>query len=53
MIAAEYDVIQLYQQTVESIDNELAKKVLLDIANEEKEHTGEFLQQLWELDGEE
>jgi rubrerythrin len=53
MIAAEYEAIQLYQQTAESTDNQLAKEVLLDIANEEKEHAGEFLRLLRELDGEE
>ena len=50
MIAAEYEAIQLYQQTAESTDNSLAKEVLLDIANKEKEHAGEFLRLLRELD---
>lgn len=50
MIAAEYEAIQLYQQTAESTDNKLAKEVLIDIANEEKEHAGEFLRLLHELD---
>jgi rubrerythrin len=50
MIAAEYEAIQLYQQTAESTDNKLAQEVLLDIANEEKEHAGEFLRLLRELD---
>ena len=53
MVAAEYEAIQLYQQTAESTDNELAKKVLLDVADEEKEHAGEFLRLLRELDPEE
>ena len=53
MIAAEYEAIQLYQQTAESTDNKLAKGVLIDIANEEKEHAGEFLRLLRELDPEE
>lgn len=53
MIAAEYEAIQLYQQTAESTDNVLASEVLLDIANEEKEHAGEFLRLLRELDPEE
>ncbi|MBN2535971.1 MAG: rubrerythrin [Spirochaetales bacterium] len=53
MIAAEYEAIQLYQQTAESTDNKLAKAVLIDIANEEKEHAGEFLRLLRELDPEE
>jgi rubrerythrin len=50
MVAAEYEAIQLYQQTAESSDNTLAKEVLIDIANEEKEHAGEFLRLLRELD---
>ncbi len=53
LIAAEYEAIQLYQQTAESTDNDLARTVLLDIANEEKEHAGEFLRLLRELDPEE
>jgi rubrerythrin len=53
MIAAEYEAIQLYQQTAESTDNPLAKEVLLDIADEEKEHAGEFLRLLRELDPDE
>jgi len=53
MIGAEYEAIQLYQQLAESIDNELAQRVLRDIANEEKEHAGEFLRLLRELDPEE
>jgi rubrerythrin len=52
-IAAEYEAIQLYQQAAESTDNELAQKVLIDIANEEKEHAGEFLRLLHELDPDE
>ena len=53
MIAAEYEAIQLYQQTAESTDNKLAKEVLFDIADEEKEHAGEFLRLLRELDPDE
>lgn len=53
MIAAEYEAIQLYQQAAESTDNELARVVLIDIANEEKEHAGEFLRLLHELDPDE
>jgi rubrerythrin len=52
-IAAEYEAIQLYMQLAESTDNELAKTVLVDIANEEREHAGEFLRLLRELDPEE
>ncbi len=53
MVAAEYEAIQLYQQTAESTDNALAREVLNDIADEEKEHAGEFLRLLRELDPEE
>ncbi|MDL2260734.1 hypothetical protein LJC08_00600 [Methanimicrococcus sp. OttesenSCG-928-J09] len=49
MVAAEYEAIQLYEQLAESTDNELAKEVLIDIANEEKVHAGEFLRLLHEL----
>jgi rubrerythrin len=48
-IAAEYEAIQLYMQLAESTDNEKAKVVLVDVANEEREHVGEFLKLLKEL----
>jgi rubrerythrin len=49
MVADEYEAIQVYTQLAESIDNELAKEVLIDIANEERVHAGEFLRLLKEL----
>jgi len=49
MVAAEYEAIQLYMQLAESTDNEFAKKVLVDIAGEERVHAGEFLSLLYEL----
>lgn len=49
MIAAEYEAIQLYVQLAESTDNKLAREVLMDIADEEKVHAGEFLRLLYEL----
>jgi len=49
MIAAEYEAIQLYMQLAESTDNELAREVLRDIADEERVHAGEFLRLLKEL----
>ncbi|MBN1242213.1 MAG: rubrerythrin [Spirochaetales bacterium] len=49
MIAAEYEAIQLYMQLAESTDNKLAQDVLVDIANEERVHAGEFLRLLKEL----
>lgn len=53
MIAAEYEAVQLYTQLAESIDDELSKEVLLDIAEEEVVHAGEFLRVLKELEPEE
>jgi len=41
-LAAEEEAIHLYQTHAEATDNELAKKVLFDIANEERVHVGEF-----------
>lgn len=49
MVAAEYEAIQLYMQLAESTDNELARAVLKDIANEERVHAGEFLKLLYHL----
>jgi len=49
MVAAEYEAIQLYMQLAESTDNKLAVAVLKDIADEEREHAGEFLRLLREL----
>jgi len=53
MIAAEYEAVQLYMQLAESTDNELAREVLKDIADEERVHAGEFLRLLHELAPEE
>jgi rubrerythrin len=52
-IAAEFEAIQLYMQLAESTDNEKAKAVLVDVADEEREHAGEFLRLLMELAPEE
>ena len=49
MVAAEYEATQLYTQLAESTDNKLAVKVLMDIADEERVHAGEFLRLLHEL----
>lgn len=48
-VAAEYEAVQLYMQLAESIDDELAKAVLIDVANEERVHAGEFLRVIKEL----
>ena len=49
MVAAEYEAVQLYMQLAESIDDKTAKEVLVDIADEERVHAGEFLRLLKEL----
>ena len=49
MVAAEYEAVQIYVQLAESTDNELAKRVLMDIADEEIVHAGEFMRLLKEL----
>ena len=41
-IIAELDAINLYEQMAAMTDNENIKKILLDIAKEEKTHVGEF-----------
>ncbi len=41
-IAAELEAVHLYLAHADATDNELAKKVLVDIADEERVHTGEF-----------
>ena len=49
MVAAEYEATQMYTQLAESITNKLASEVLMDIADEERVHAGEFLRLLHEL----
>lgn len=49
MLTSEFEATQLYMQLAESIDNKLAIDVLMDIANEELVHAGEFLRLLYEL----
>jgi hypothetical protein len=41
-IAAEHEAVHLYESHADATDDELAKRVLHDIANEEREHIGEF-----------
>jgi rubrerythrin len=41
-LAAEQEAVHLYQAHADATDDPLAKKVLLDIADEEREHAGEF-----------
>jgi rubrerythrin len=51
-ILAELDAINLYEQMASLTDNNDLKKVLLDIAKEEKEHVGEFQYLLLKYDEE-
>ncbi len=49
---AELDAVSLYEQLAASTENEGLKKVLLDIAKEEKTHIGEFAELLFHFDEE-
>lgn len=51
-IIAELDAINLYEQLASMTENNSIKKILLDIAKEEKTHVGEFLELLLRLDEE-
>ncbi len=51
-IIAELDAINLYEQMAALAQNPILKKVLLDIAKEEKTHVGEFQAMLLKLDAE-
>ena len=51
-IVAEMDAINLYEQMAALTDNGDIRKVLLDIAKEEKVHVGEFQAILLRLDKE-
>lgn len=52
-VAAEEEATALYEAHAEATDNPIAKKVLLDIANEERVHVGEFTQLIDILTGDE
>lgn len=49
-IIAELDAVNLYEQLAAYTDNTDIKKVILDIAKEEKTHIGEFQTLLLKLD---
>jgi rubrerythrin len=49
---AELDAINLYEQLAAMTDNDNIRKVLLDIAKEEKTHAGEFQALLLKTDKE-
>jgi rubrerythrin len=52
-VAAEHEAIHLYTAHAEATDHPLAREVLLDITNEEREHIGEFERLLEILTGDE
>ena len=52
-LASEEEAVHLYMAHAEATDNVLAKRILMDIANEEREHVGEFLRLLQILTGDE
>jgi len=52
-VAAEQEATFLYTAHADATDHPLAKKVLLDIADEEREHIGELLELLEILTGNE
>ena len=52
-LAAEHEAVHLYMAHAEATDHPLAKKVLTDIANEERVHAGEFARLLQILTGDE
>lgn len=52
-VAAEEDATSLYMAHAEATDHPLAKKVLIDIANEERVHVGEFNRLIQLLTGDE
>ncbi len=51
-LIAELDAINLYEQLAMQAKNPLVKKMFMEIAYEEKEHVGEFLELLKRLDKE-
>ena len=51
-IIAEFDAINLYEKFAELTENKHIKKVMLDVAREEKVHVGEFKTLLEQIDSE-
>ncbi len=51
-IIAEMDAVNLYEQMAALTENENLRKILLDIAQEEKTHVGEFQYMLLKEDDE-
>jgi len=52
-ISAEHEAVHLYLAHADATDDELAKKVLSEIADEERVHIGEFMELLRRLAPEE
>jgi rubrerythrin len=52
-IAAEHEAVHVYMAHADATDHPLAKEVLIDIANEERVHAGEFQRLLEILTGDE
>lgn len=52
-LSAEEEAVHLYSAHADATDHLLAKKVLLDIANEERVHAGEFARLIQILTGDE
>jgi uncharacterized protein len=52
-LAAEHEAVHAYMAHAGATDNALAKAVLIDIANEERVHAGEFARLLAILTGDE
>lgn len=52
-LAAEHEAVHLYMAHADATDHPLAKKVLIDIANEERVHAGEFARLIQILTGDE
>ncbi|HEC76073.1 MAG TPA: DUF2383 domain-containing protein [Thermoplasmatales archaeon] len=51
-VIAELDAINLYEQMANLVNDKNLKKILLDIAREEKTHVGEFQTMLLKMDEE-
>ena len=51
-VIAELDAVNLYEQMAAVTENEKIRRILLDIAKEEKTHVGEFLTLLLKEDKE-
>ncbi len=52
-LAAEHEAVHLYMAHAEAADDPLARKVLMDIADEERVHAGEFARLIAILTGNE